>query len=1021
MLGVSALAFVAFFWGWAQCQWMSELSCMMPRDGGNVIWVKRAFGDGWGWQMAYWGRVTASFGSALYVVLLVDSIQLTLLPTLLSGGEQYGGGEAPGAGALPDPEDLNWWCGTVAGRLMRVAVVIILAIPALFSSKTYDRILEWICGIAMLCFMVFVVYVIGFYSGGDVLGGAPPTQALVQTHGFLQTISASGAIPQNGIGGSEEATPALPLHGAASASEGALVVRSQSAAQDPAMSQQGQPATVGDQKDDQQPPPHVHDVEPPKRGRKSWKTLLEPPPANYHWLSDTSDLLLFSYWGLSGWDNVSSMTEEIHQPEVTLPKALSIACVATWAQYALIFSAVAITNVEPWHNWGEPEKDETADKSVPLVKLLERIVLPAEAQDGEHHHHEEGPPAVAARGRTSNMARTPNRTSQKGASPLRGKRSYSAGTHVLKVIITLVMVCGFVAPYASELLGGAHQIPGLVEDGMLPQWKIFSYRHPKFQTPWAGIFWHTLIVCALVMLDFKLLQIFDSMFNVLPDLAGLLAFWKIRWDTPLVQRPEKGKGKDQEQVEPASTVPISVRHPTTIEVDVDVETPVGNKLEAGEANQVAPDAHRQQAAIEDRQRKQPTLQAAMLVDDEVAVRMLEKALSSYADQQLRGAGEARKSSSCVALQLLHQEAEQEAEQDAIKSTHQTTSKTGQSTAASSSSSPPASQQLESQVHQHPVRKEEEATRLAAVSEAVNVNTSVTVVSVKHRMNLKNRSASTQQEQASSAMSSSPLEDGEDGVEELVLLGGGTPRPSRQSGSLRGDVDFSVIVTDGADNAVNLTPAHHHHHEVTAGGQNQKQNGNDRMRMQAARHLPHLQQGRHSQADEEDEQEADMGLDEVGDAITSNYEHDPADLLRNDFKDHPGRDQDELLYEQKDKRRGSGSGKMSLAGTHLSDIPETDEEVQLEDLEDTHHHEDSRFSEDFRPFVVPKWVAYGVFPISFLFGVIILFITVLQRYLQKNEYASVIVFVVGVGGGLLVQLICHLVAVGKMTFVGAEYM
>ncbi|CAD7934571.1 unnamed protein product [Amoebophrya sp. A120] len=597
LLGLLVLAFIAVFWSWAQCQWISELSCAMPRDGGACVWVRRAFGDTMGHQMILWSRVSSSFSSAIFAVMLVDALLDICLKSVL-------------------PCDSFWftWWGI---RLLRVLIILLLAVPSLFSANTYDRILEIMAVTGMVSLLAFCVYVFGFYTGGSRFDAVAKQPVVVPTSSGI-LLPSTGPNPQSGemhdrlqlLGPQHEE---VVIQRASLAKRPTMMEAAAAAAANPGpdeeitmkdssiltsspkeptrgfleppratpedKNQQG--ATQNGESSTNRPPqltgaaPSSPNADPPAdedqtcirpwtRGPKDWGILLDKPPEDFHWFSDGNKLLMFAYWSMSGWDNVSSVAAEIHQPEKTLPKALTIACVASWLQYAIVFSAVAIANVEPWANWGE-EEDEPGEKDmIPIPQLIERIVLPGPAV-GERANveaervlagHEISEAAAGREEDTQQQAATDHDAKQqagtnntcpnrKNTAPGKSKAKHQqfATEHdvektplwnFLKTLIILTMLCGYVAPYASELLASAHQVPGLVEDGMLPNWKVFSYRHPKFHTPWGGILVHTTTVIFLVVaLDFSILLIFDSMFNVLPDMFGLLAFFKLRRDDPL--------------------------------------------------------------------------------------------------------------------------------------------------------------------------------------------------------------------------------------------------------------------------------------------------------------------------------------------------------------------------------------------------------------------------------------------------------------------------------------------------------
>jgi amino acid transporter len=50
----------------------AELACMMPENGGHILWVDRAFGRFWSYQNSYWTLASFIFEGALFPVLFMD-------------------------------------------------------------------------------------------------------------------------------------------------------------------------------------------------------------------------------------------------------------------------------------------------------------------------------------------------------------------------------------------------------------------------------------------------------------------------------------------------------------------------------------------------------------------------------------------------------------------------------------------------------------------------------------------------------------------------------------------------------------------------------------------------------------------------------------------------------------------------------------------------------------------------------------------------------------------------------------
>lgn len=71
-LTITMLVVFAIIWAYPICQTVSELSALMPSEGGIYVWVKEALGEFWGFCMGWWGTVSIYLSTATYVVLIVD-------------------------------------------------------------------------------------------------------------------------------------------------------------------------------------------------------------------------------------------------------------------------------------------------------------------------------------------------------------------------------------------------------------------------------------------------------------------------------------------------------------------------------------------------------------------------------------------------------------------------------------------------------------------------------------------------------------------------------------------------------------------------------------------------------------------------------------------------------------------------------------------------------------------------------------------------------------------------------------
>lgn len=70
-LTIGMLVVFAIIWAYPICQIVSELSALMPSEGGIYVWVKESLGEFWGFCMGWWGTISIYLSSATYVVLIV--------------------------------------------------------------------------------------------------------------------------------------------------------------------------------------------------------------------------------------------------------------------------------------------------------------------------------------------------------------------------------------------------------------------------------------------------------------------------------------------------------------------------------------------------------------------------------------------------------------------------------------------------------------------------------------------------------------------------------------------------------------------------------------------------------------------------------------------------------------------------------------------------------------------------------------------------------------------------------------
>ncbi len=114
---LAMLVIFAIIWAHPISKVVSELSALMPSEGGIYVWVKEALGEFWGFCMGWWGTLSIYLSTATYVVLIVN----------------YAADYIP---ALSDP-----WIGFLA-KLAIVCIFIIINLLGLKEVSAINTILS---------------------------------------------------------------------------------------------------------------------------------------------------------------------------------------------------------------------------------------------------------------------------------------------------------------------------------------------------------------------------------------------------------------------------------------------------------------------------------------------------------------------------------------------------------------------------------------------------------------------------------------------------------------------------------------------------------------------------------------------------------------------------------------------------------------------------------------------------------------------------------------------------------------
>jgi amino acid transporter len=69
------LILLPVFWSLPMALVASELGSALPGEGGFYVWARRALGDFWGFQTAWWWSLSIFVDSSVYIVLGVGYLQ----------------------------------------------------------------------------------------------------------------------------------------------------------------------------------------------------------------------------------------------------------------------------------------------------------------------------------------------------------------------------------------------------------------------------------------------------------------------------------------------------------------------------------------------------------------------------------------------------------------------------------------------------------------------------------------------------------------------------------------------------------------------------------------------------------------------------------------------------------------------------------------------------------------------------------------------------------------------------------
>ena len=143
-----------FLWSIPQALIASELGSAIPDEGGYYVWVQRAFGEYWGFQVGWWRTISCYVDSTLYVILSAAYIN-ALIP--LSGWQNFA---------------------------VMALIVVFFTIVNIIGLKEVGRITSILMIFVLATLVVFVIFGITNWKFNPVLPFVPAGQSFMSSIGF---------------------------------------------------------------------------------------------------------------------------------------------------------------------------------------------------------------------------------------------------------------------------------------------------------------------------------------------------------------------------------------------------------------------------------------------------------------------------------------------------------------------------------------------------------------------------------------------------------------------------------------------------------------------------------------------------------------------------------------------------------------------------------------------------------------------------------------------------------------------
>ena len=153
-LTILILIIFPFLWSIPQALIASELGSAIPAEGGYYVWVQRAFGEFWGFQVGWWRTISCYVDTTLYIILAVAYID-AFLPL-----------------------------GTAGSIIAKVVVVVVFTVINILGIQEVARITTILMIFVLATLVVFVIFGAANWEFSPVSPFIPDGQGFSASLGF---------------------------------------------------------------------------------------------------------------------------------------------------------------------------------------------------------------------------------------------------------------------------------------------------------------------------------------------------------------------------------------------------------------------------------------------------------------------------------------------------------------------------------------------------------------------------------------------------------------------------------------------------------------------------------------------------------------------------------------------------------------------------------------------------------------------------------------------------------------------